>query len=278
MELAIAVGTRVSTSRAACGSSAALVARRAARRSSPAPIRRERSERPSSCRVASLRAASSLRSVPTKSVTVSAIWRGAGTALVLSCERTRGPRRLESSRAVPSTSSSSAVGARSVVSVAGGFSPNWPTTLEGAVMSRLRSACRVAASRPTTTSSTRMSCSVEPSGASSRFASSRAAFVWPTPSRSTSAVAAVYDAKPSDISISFAGESPLPVSGVVVVVAPSTGSPREGDRSRVGTTTPLTSSGSPSPGALFAGRPSIARSAASALGERSMNNRRARYG
>ena len=101
------------------------------------------------------------------------------------------------------------------MSSSGGFSPRasagrtpipGSSNAVGPSMSAERSARRTAASPSLAVSSTRMSWSVDPSGASSRLASSRVASAWPAPSRSTAVVAAVYDAKPSDISTSLAGD------------------------------------------------------------------------
>mmetsp|Transcript_31708 Transcript_31708/g.82834 ORF Transcript_31708/g.82834 Transcript_31708/m.82834 type:complete len:227 (+) Transcript_31708:61-741(+) len=186
---ASATGVELSASRAASGKPGATVARAAARRSSPAPMRRERSDSPSIWRDAVVRASSSEMKALTASTTVDA---GGGVAVTpSSCSCTRGPSSSRKSLAVLRTRSSSAAGARSCTRASGGCKPSGPTTLAGASMRAERSAWRVAASTPTTNSSMRMSCSVDPSGERRRLANSRAASAWPAPSISTSAVAAV---------------------------------------------------------------------------------------
>jgi len=108
--------------------------------------------------------------------------------------------------------------------------------------------------------------------------SSRAAAAAPAPSRSTDACTAVASANWSDISMSLAGESipllppaapPPPLPPMSPISAPNADCGCGALPRAVGTTTPSTSRGE---------RPSMARSAVLARGERSVKRRRARYG
>mmetsp|Transcript_61169 Transcript_61169/g.161803 ORF Transcript_61169/g.161803 Transcript_61169/m.161803 type:complete len:267 (-) Transcript_61169:200-1000(-) len=199
MASASASGAPASAPRAASGTGRptdAASARAAARRSRPAPMRRVRRETPSttngtaaSCATVSLRASRSVSRLPSVAAMPSGVATGAAEALRVAS--IRGRRSAAISDALSRAASSSAVVARSSSSDGGGLSPKRPKSEEGVSMSAARSAWRVATSPSRTVSSTRMSCRVEPSLASSRLASSRAASAWPAPSRSTSAVAAV---------------------------------------------------------------------------------------
>mmetsp|Transcript_14466 Transcript_14466/g.42908 ORF Transcript_14466/g.42908 Transcript_14466/m.42908 type:complete len:271 (+) Transcript_14466:71-883(+) len=257
-------------SRAAAGKPGVPSARCTPRRSMSAPTRRERVVTPCTPRHTSPRAPPSARREPTASAT--AVGSGGSLAAAPSSWRTRGPISSAISDAVARARSSSSVAARSASRAGGGLRPRGATSEAGVSTKAVRSACRTAASPSRALSSTRMSCSVDPSGSISSPASSRVASAWPAP-RSTVAVAAVASRNCSLISTSFEGERPPPPPP-----PPPPPLPRADDWA-VGTTTPTVSAPKGSAdGARTAGpsRPSIARRAALERGERSVKSRRAR--